>query len=82
MEAITDVESYLFIISRNHIFNMLKKVARETAFKNEISHNTVAVNTTDFSLQDEQYMALLKKVINKLQPQNTSRRYYFLFQIQ
>lgn len=71
-EALTDItnfENYLYISARNHIFNMIKKIARDTDLKNEIKHNSFEINTTDTFLKDQQYTTLLEQVLKKLPPQ-------------
>ncbi|QOG02124.1 RNA polymerase sigma factor [Flavobacterium sp. MDT1-60] len=69
LKDITDFESYLFISGRNHIFNMIKKIAREDTFKNNMKHNDFSFNATDSFLKDEQYNVLLNQILLKLPPQ-------------
>lgn len=69
LQDIADFESYLFIAGRNHIFNMLKKIAREEDFKKTIKNSDFAFNTTDSFLKDEQYTELLNRILLKLPPQ-------------
>lgn len=69
LNDITDFESYLFISGRNHIFNMIKKIAREDDFKSKIKDNDFSFNTTDSFLKEEQYTILLNQILLKLPPQ-------------
>jgi RNA polymerase sigma-70 factor (ECF subfamily) len=69
LQDITDFESYLFISGRNQIFNMIKKIAREDTFKNDLKHTDSSFNATDSFLKDEQYNVLLSQILLKLPPQ-------------
>lgn len=68
-ENFTDIENfenYLFISGRNHIFNMIKKIARETALRNRVGYNDLSYSNTDSPIQDEQYRIILTQIINQL----------------
>lgn len=69
LKDIADFESYLFISGRNHIFNMIKKIAREDIFKNDLKNTDSSFNATDSFLKDEQYDILLSQILLKLPPQ-------------
>jgi len=69
LRDIADFESYLFISGRNHIFNMIKKIAREDTFKNKMKGSDFSFNATDSFLKDEQYDVLLNQILLKLPPQ-------------
>lgn len=62
-------ESYLFTMTRNQIFDGLKKLAQESAAKREFTHTIQPVNDTDNSLIERQYEELLLEVVNQLPPQ-------------
>ncbi|MCI9843577.1 RNA polymerase sigma factor [Flavobacterium pectinovorum] len=66
---IENFENYLFISGRNHIFNMIKKIARETALRNKIGYDDFSYTTADTSLEDEQYNRILNQIIEQLPPQ-------------
>lgn len=66
---ITNFENYLFIISRNHIFDMLKKIARETNLASDITYKNSAADDTDTAIKDDQYNVILNQIIEQLPPQ-------------
>lgn len=66
---ITNFENYLFIISRNHIFDMLKKIARETDLASDITYKNSAADDTDTAIKDDQYNVILNQIIEQLPPQ-------------
>lgn len=66
---ITNFENYLFIISRNHIFDMIKKIARETNLASDISYKNIAADDTDTAIKDDQYNVILNQIIEQLPPQ-------------
>ncbi|OXA95903.1 RNA polymerase sigma factor [Flavobacterium hercynium] len=69
LRDVVNFESYLFISGRNHIFNMIKKIAREDTFKDELKRGDFSFNATDSFLEDEQYNVLLDQILLKLPPQ-------------
>lgn len=66
---ITNFENYLFIISRNHIFDMIKKIARETNLASDITYKNSASDDTDTAIKDDQYNVILNQIIEQLPPQ-------------
>jgi RNA polymerase sigma-70 factor (family 1) len=71
-EALTDIahfESYIFIMARNQVFNLLKKIARERNLKNEIHYNSISFDLADSALEEQQFKAIFNKIIKQLPPQ-------------
>ncbi len=69
LENISNLENYLFIISRNHIFDMIKKIARETTLATNIDYKNISSEDTDTAIKDAQYNVILNKIIDQLPPQ-------------
>jgi RNA polymerase sigma-70 factor (ECF subfamily) len=69
LAEISNFENYIFIISRNHLFNSIKKIARETSVRSEISLTDTGLVDSDISIKDEQYNTILNKIIEQLPPQ-------------
>lgn len=69
LKDIGDFESYLFISGRNHIFNMIKKTAKDEIFKKNIGNSDFSSYAADSFLEDEQYSLLLDQILLKLPPQ-------------
>ncbi|PJJ07828.1 RNA polymerase sigma-70 factor (ECF subfamily) [Flavobacterium sp. 1] len=69
LENISNLENYLFIISRNHIFDMIKKIARETTLATNIDYKNISSEDTDTAIKDDQYNIILSKIIEQLPPQ-------------
>jgi RNA polymerase sigma-70 factor (family 1) len=66
---ITNFENYLFIISRNHIFDMLKKIARDTSLISDIKYKNISSSDTDTAIKDAQYAVILNQIVEQLPPQ-------------
>ncbi|WKL50129.1 RNA polymerase sigma-70 factor [Flavobacterium pectinovorum] len=66
---ITHFENYLFIISRNYIFDMIKKIARETNLAVDTNYKNTASEDTDMAIKDDQYNIILNQIIEQLPPQ-------------
>ncbi|MEM0577165.1 RNA polymerase sigma factor [Flavobacterium polysaccharolyticum] len=66
---IENIENYLFIISRNHIFDMLKKIARENNITAGVEYKNTFANDTDTAIKDNQYNTILNQIIEQLPPQ-------------
>jgi RNA polymerase sigma-70 factor (family 1) len=66
---IENIENYLFIISRNHIFDMLKKIARECNITTVVDYKDTFSNNTDTEIKDNQYNTILNQIIEQLPPQ-------------
>ncbi|MFD2938457.1 RNA polymerase sigma factor [Flavobacterium notoginsengisoli] len=69
LAEVTHFENYLFIISRNHLFNAIKKIARETSLISEIEQKDTGLIDTDNSIKDEQYNIILNQIVEQLPPQ-------------
>ena len=69
MASINNFESYLHTISRNLIFDHLKKISYQVVFKESIEHNIKSVNDTDFLVRQHQCQLMLAEAVNKLHPQ-------------
>lgn len=69
LAEITNFENYLFIISRNHIFDMIKKIARETNLVSDINYKNTVSDDTDSAIKDDQYNIILNQIIEQLPPQ-------------
>ncbi|MFB9076295.1 RNA polymerase sigma factor [Flavobacterium procerum] len=66
---VTHFENYLYIISRNHLFNSIKKTARETNLIAEIKKKDAGIIDTDSNIKDEQYNTILNQIVEQLPPQ-------------
>lgn len=62
-------ENYLYIISRNHLFNSIKKIARETSQITEFNQKEAGIIDTDSNIKDEQYNTILNQIVEQLPPQ-------------
>ncbi|CAM3448850.1 RNA polymerase sigma factor [Flavobacterium chungbukense] len=67
--AIDNFENYIYIISRNHLFNSIKKIARETNIITEINPKDTSFIDTDSNIKDEQYTTILNQIVEQLPPQ-------------
>ena len=62
--------AYLYTMTRNHIFNMLKRSARESRIREQIRvHAELASNSTEDNLFLSEYNAVLNTAIAQLPPQ-------------
>lgn len=66
---VTQFENYIYIISRNHLFNSIKKIARETSLISEIEQKNTGIIDTDTNIKDEQYNTILDQIVEQLPPQ-------------
>jgi len=62
-------ENYIYIISRNHLFNSIKKIARESNLALEVNSKDTGFIDTDTSIKDEQYNTILNQIVEQLPPQ-------------
>ena len=69
LAEITSIENYLFIISRNHIFDMIKKIARDTSIVVETNYKSTSSNDTEDAIKDDQYNVILNQIVDQLPPQ-------------
>ncbi|MCV2484752.1 RNA polymerase sigma-70 factor [Flavobacterium sp. SH_e] len=69
LAEVTHFENYLYIISRNHLFNSIKKIARETSQITEFNQKEAGIIDTDSNIKDEQYNTILNQIVEQLPPQ-------------
>jgi len=69
LAEITNIENYLFIISRNHIFDMIKKIARDTSLVVDSNYKNTSTNNTEDAIKDDQYNIILNQIVDQLPPQ-------------
>ncbi|OMQ07801.1 RNA polymerase sigma factor [[Flexibacter] sp. ATCC 35103] len=69
LAEITNIENYLFIISRNHIFDMIKKIARDSSLSVQTNYKNTSANDTDEAIKDDQYNVILNQIVDQLPPQ-------------
>jgi len=69
LAEITNIENYLFIISRNHIFDMIRKIARDSAVVSNVNYKSTSANDTDEAIKDDQYNVILNQIVDQLPPQ-------------
>ena len=69
LAEITNIENYLFIISRNHIFDMIKKIARDTSLVLDSNYKSTSTNDTEDAIKDDQYNVILNQIVDQLPPQ-------------
>jgi RNA polymerase sigma-70 factor (ECF subfamily) len=70
MPGVEDLTGYLFILTRNHIYDSFKKQANQVkALDHFFLQQPDAINDTDHRLQDHQYDHLLDKVVSSLPPE-------------
>lgn len=69
LAEITNIENYLFIISRNHIFDMIKKIARDTSLVVDSNYKSTSTNDTEDAIKDDQYNIILNQIVEQLPPQ-------------
>ncbi|MFH6993924.1 RNA polymerase sigma factor [Flavobacterium sp. FlaQc-48] len=69
LAEIANIENYLFIISRNHIFDMIKKIARDSAVVTNVNYKSTSANDTDEAIKDDQYNVILNQIVEQLPPQ-------------
>lgn len=69
LAEITNIENYLFIISRNHIFDMIKKIARDTSLVVDSNYKNTSTNDTEDAIRDDQYNIILNQIVGQLPPQ-------------
>jgi len=69
LSEIRDVKAYLYMVSRNHALNGLKKVARERELHLEIDPELVGNMSSMESHEEVNYYGLIDEAINILPPQ-------------
>jgi RNA polymerase sigma-70 factor (family 1) len=68
LTKVQNFKAYLFVVSKNHALNCLRKLAKERVGQVTIEENTLALQLADVSDPDF-YYSLLDKAINHLPPQ-------------
>ncbi|WP_170117639.1 RNA polymerase sigma factor [Chitinophaga ginsengisoli] len=70
MPTVEDLTAYLFILTRNHIYDSFKKQANLVKALDHFSqYQPSAVDNADHRLQEHQYDHLLDKVVSNLPPE-------------
>lgn len=67
LAEIQSFKAWLFVASKNHALNHLRKLAREKMLKNQWEAYAISVDTSN--AQDERYYRLLDEAIDQLPPQ-------------
>lgn len=67
--SILNFEGYLFTMTRNQIFDGVKRIAAETTAKRAFTERLQLVEDTDHSVIDKQYDELLREAVDHLPPQ-------------
>ncbi|QIP13477.1 RNA polymerase sigma-70 factor [Spirosoma aureum] len=71
IQEINSFKSYLFTITKNHTFNVLKRAAVEDRIKGEVLRNyCVSKNDTEEILQVKEYQQFLQTILDSLPPQS------------
>jgi RNA polymerase sigma-70 factor (family 1) len=71
IQEINSFKSYLFTITKNHTFNVLKRAAVEDRIKGEVLRSyCVSKNDTEELLQVKEYQQFLQTVLDSLPPQS------------
>jgi RNA polymerase sigma-70 factor (family 1) len=68
-ETLTNVQNfkaYLFVVSKNHALNCLRKVAKQRQHQKAIEQNALVISSEN---NDPQFYSLLDEAINHLPPQ-------------
>ena len=68
LTRVHNFKAYLFVISKNHALNCLRKLAKERIHQKTIEENTLALETVDSAAADA-YYTLLDEAIDHLPPQ-------------
>jgi RNA polymerase sigma-70 factor (family 1) len=61
--------AYLKVVTRNLVLNRFRKLANETAAREELGRRDVMVNDTDHRVQEHQYQEIIQAALGKLSPQ-------------
>jgi RNA polymerase sigma factor (sigma-70 family) len=69
INKIENLESYLHTMTRNLIFDHLKKVSYQVTMKKKMTDNERPVSDTDFLIRQHQCQLLLAEAVNRLHPQ-------------
>ena len=66
---VINFEGYLLTMTRNHIFDGMKEIAKEAAVKSEFALDIKYVKGTDYALIEKQYEEFLQQAVIQLPPQ-------------
>lgn len=70
LAEVRDFQDYLFIITRNHIYNRFRRMALEQKVRETYSQNRPTSTTgTEDAVADREYAALLQEALAQLPPQ-------------
>lgn len=70
LTGVKDFESYLFIVTRNEVYLMLRRIARRKAVAADAGNQLdLADNDTDNLVLNRDYTALVQEAVEKLPPQ-------------
>lgn len=70
LAATTSFKDYLFIVTRNHVFNLLKRQAAHTALTDLLSQqDSASLPAPDTLMEHKAYRDLLQQAIAQLSPQ-------------
>jgi RNA polymerase sigma-70 factor (family 1) len=68
LSSIKNFKAYMFVISKNHALNCLRKLAKERIAQKSIEDNTAALDIADL-VDNNDYYNLLDEAIDHLPPQ-------------
>jgi len=70
MPEVEDLTGYLFILTRNHIYDSFKKHANQLKALDRFSqHQSATIADTDYRVRQHQYDSLLDKAVSNLPPE-------------
>jgi RNA polymerase sigma-70 factor (family 1) len=69
LNIIQSFKSYLFTISRNHTFNLLKRASLDSVAKGLILSNYIQESSLEDELATKEYLNYLDKILSTLSPQ-------------
>lgn len=84
LSAIENAKAYLFVVSRNHALNAIKRRLREVLQRQQWMQDTSNIMETTDNLDDDSLHSLIDKAIDQLPPQQRkafllSRREHFTY---
>ena len=84
LSAIENAKAYLFVVSRNHALNAIKRRLREVLQRQQWMQDTSNILETTDNLDDDSLHSLIDKAIDQLPPQQRkafllSRREHFTY---
>ena len=69
LELDTSFEAYLFTIAKNHLANVLKKIARDEHLQEQLIHSSQYYHHLEDENPYEEYLTLAEQFVNKMLPQ-------------